>query len=425
MISTPTDTSPTRTLPDVARAPSVRAQRAKRGKTLRRVALGIGSLLVLGGIAAAFRPRPLEVDVARVSRGDLVVTVDEMGRARVRDRYVVSAPIGGNVLRMELKAGDEISARAVAARIVPMQPMLLDARARAEAQARFAGTEAAQKQTRAAIARAELASQHASEELERARKLAASNAIAPTALTTAELEARLRVEELASARFAERMAANEVETIRAVLRRFDPASASNESFDVCSPVTGRVLRVLKESAGPVQAGTPLLELGDSSALEIVSDVLSADAVSIAPGAPVKVERWGGEPLAAHVRRVEPSAFTRLSALGVEEQRVPIVIDLDSARDKWATLGDGFRVEVRIVTADKRAVFQVPLAAVFRGRDGWSVFAVRDGRARLAAVDLGARSDTAVEITRGLTEGEIVLVHPGERITDGTRVAARR
>jgi HlyD family secretion protein len=407
------------------RAPSPKAQRAKRGKTIRRIALGAGGLLVVGALAAAFRPRPLEVEVARVTRGDLLVTVDEMGRARVRDRYVVSAPIGGNVLRLELKAGDEIAAKDVAARIVPMQPMLLDARSRAEAQARFAGAESAQKQARAAIARAELASQHASDELDRARRLAMSNSIAPTALTSAELEARLRVEELASARFAERMAANEVETVRAVLRRFDPASTSSDSFDVCSPVTGRVLRVLKESAGPVQAGTPLVELGDPGALELVSDVLSADAVSIAPGAPVKVERWGGETLAAHVRRVEPSAFTRLSALGVEEQRVPVVIDLDSPRVKWATLGDGFRVEVRIVTADKRAVAQVPLASVFRGREGWSVFAVRDGRARIAAVELGARSDTAVEITRGIAEGETVLVHPGERVADGSRVTARQ
>lgn len=406
-------------------ARSVRAPRAKRGKTIRRVAMGLGAALTIAALAAAFRPRPVEVDAAQVTRGDLVVTVDEMGRARVRDRYVVSAPIGGNVLRLELRAGDEIAATAVVARIVPMAPMLLDARSRAEAQARYAGAEAAQKQARAAISRAELASQHASDELERARRLALSNAIAPTALTTAELEARLRVEELASARFAERMAANEVDTVRAVLRRFDPASASNDSFDVCSPITGRVLRVLKESAGPVQAGTPLVELGDPGALELVSDVLSADAVTIRPGAAVKVERWGGEPLTAHVRRVEPSAFTRLSALGVEEQRVPVVIDLDSPREKWATLGDGFRVEVRIVTADKRAVAQVPLASVFRSREGWSVFVVRDDRARIVPVELGARSDTAVEIVKGVAESDRVLVHPGERVVDGTRVSPRK
>lgn len=417
-------TTSTTTLPP-PRAAGGRAARTKRGKLLRRIALGVGALAIVAGIGAAFRPRPLEVEVVKAVRGDLVVTVDEMGRARVRDRYVVSAPIGGNLLRMELRAGDEIKGSAVTARIVPMQPMLLDARSRAEAQARLAGTSAAQRQAQAAIARAEVASQHASDELERSRRLASSNTIAPEALTRAELEARLRVEELASARFAERMTANEVETVRAVLRRFEPASASNESFDVCSPVTGRVLRVLKESAGPVQAGTPLVELGDPGALELVSDVLSSDAVTIVPGAPVKVERWGGETLAAHVRLVEPSAFTRLSALGVEEQRVPVVIDLDSPREKWTSLGDGFRVEVRIVTADRRGVVQVPLASVFRSAQGWSVYAARDGHARVVPVELGARSDSAVEIVRGIPEGESVLVHPAERVTDGVRIAARK
>lgn len=425
-MTTTTTSTPLRTTTSSPVAkPSVRGTRGRRGKIVRRVVLAIAAGATVVAIAAAFRPRPLEVEVAPATRGDLVVTVDEMGRARVRDRYVVSAPIAGNLLRMELRAGDEIDAAAIAARIVPMQPMMLDARARAETQARAIGAAASQKQASAAVARAELASQHATDELERARKLAMSDSIAPDALTRAELESRLRVADLASARFAERMASAEVDTVRAVLRRFDPAQSPLESFEVCSPIKGRVLRVLHESAGPVQPGTPLLELGDPSALELVVDVLSADAVGIRPGAPVQVERWGGDELAAHVRLVEPSAFTRLSALGVEEQRVPVVVDLDAPRAKWGTLGDGFRVEVRIVTAQPRGVVMVPLASVFRHERGWAVFAAREGRARVVPVELGARSDVAVEVTRGLREGETVLVHPGERVADGARVVARR
>jgi HlyD family secretion protein len=412
------------TTPTLSRSASTRAKRVRRGKTVRRVLLGASALAVATGLAAAFRPRPLEVELIGATRGDLVVTVDEMGKARVRDRFVVSAPIGGNLLRVELGAGDAIETGDVLARIVPMQPVLLDARSRSEAQARAAGAAAAQRQAQVAIARAEVALQHAREELGRTRKLVSSGSLAPDALTRAELEARLRTEELASARFAEQMASNEAQMAKAALRRFDPSQAPSDAFDVPSPAKGRVLRVVTESAGPVQPGTPLIELGDPTALEIVADVLSADAVRMTRGARVTVERWGGEPLAAHVRTIEPSAFTRLSALGVEEQRVPVVIDLDDPRERWATLGDGFRVEVRVVVAERRSVVQVPLASVFRHRQGWALYAAREGRARLVPVELGVRGDTSVEVLAGLAEGEEVIVHPGERLADDVRIRAR-
>jgi HlyD family secretion protein len=306
-----------------------------------------------------------------------------------------------------------------------MQPVLLDARSRTEAQARAAGAEAGRRQALAAIARAELAEAHARDELARTKKLVDVGTLAPEALVKAELEARLRVEELASTRFAEQMAANEALMARAALRRFDASSAApSDAFDVASPVGGRVLKVVTQSAGPVQPGAPLVELGDPAALEIVADILSADAVRMVPGAKVSVERWGGAPLSAHVRTVEPAAFTRLSALGVEEQRVPVVIDLDEPHDRWAALGDGFRVEVHVTVAEKTKVVQVPLASVFRQGAGWGVYVAREGRARIVPVKLGIRSDVAVEIESGLAEGEEVLVHPGERITEGLRITSR-
>ena len=377
----------------------------------------------VAGLAWAWQPKPVTVDVATVSRGDLVVSVEEVARTRVRDRYVVSAPLGGNLLRIELRPGDTVEAGGVLARLAPMESPLLDPRTKVGAGARSAAAMAGERQARAAVARAELASSHADEELERDRRLAATGSIPDQALTRAELEARLRREELASSRFAEQMAAHEAAMARAMLARFD-GTRSAEGFDVPAPVRGTVLRVLSQSAGPVQPGTPLLEVGDPAALEVVTEVLSADAVRIRAGSRVTLERWGGSPLRAHVRRIEPSGFTRLSALGVEEQRVAVVVDLDEPRDRWASLGDGFRVEARIVIEEKRGVLRVPAGAVFRHHDGWAAYLVEDGRARLAPVVLGSRSDADVEVQHGLSESAVVVVHPSERVKGGVKVAAR-
>lgn len=418
-----TSTTPRIALPQKTQT-APRAKRVRRGRLVRRIVLGAILLLLVLGLAAAFRPRPLGVEVTRAARGDIVVTVEEMARTRVRDRYVVSAPIAGTLVRPELHPGAPVEADAVLARIVPMEPMLLDPRSRLEAQARAAAAAAAQGQARAAITRAEIAEAHARDELERTTTLVKSGSLPADALTRAQLEARLRKEELASATFAEQMAANEAMMARAALVRFDPGRSSQSAFDMTSPVKGRVLRVLRESAGPVQPGTPIVELGDPAALEIVADVLSADAVRIEPKASVTIERWGGPPLAARVRTVEPSAFTRLSALGVEEQRVPVIIDLEEPIERWAALGDGFRVEVRIVTAEKKDVVNVPLASVFRHGQGWAVYVAQNDRAVLTPVRLGVRSDVAVEVEEGIGEGAVVLVHPSERVVDGARIAAR-
>lgn len=410
--------------PRSALAPAPPAARNRR----RRRWLGRAAWVTVGAVGVAWvvyatLPKAVPVDVASVTRGELVVTVDEVGKTRVRDRYVVAAPLAGNLMRIELRPGDRVRADAVIARIAPMEAPLLDPRTRAEAASRSGAASAGERQARAAIERAEIASRHASEDLERVRQLFASGSLSRDTLLNAELEARLRAEELASARFGAQVATHEAAMTRAALARFG-ATASHEGFDVSAPITGTVLRVPAQSAGPVQPGAPLLELGDPAALEIVTEVLSADAVRITPGAKVVLERWGGPALGAHVRRVDPSGFTRLSALGVEEQRVPVVIDLDEPREKWASLGDGYRVEARIVIEEKRAVLRAPIGAVFRHADGWAVYAVKEDRARLVPVTLGAKSDVDVEIVQGLAERDVVVVHAGEKVKDAVKVARR-
>lgn len=420
-------TSLSRTTPKPAavepdRAPVTRQSRKRR----RWPARAAWALVLVTGIAAlvyAWRPQPIPVDATAVTRGDLVVSVDEVGKTRVRDRYVVSAPLAGNLLRVELRPGDTVRAGAVLARLSPLEAPLLDPRTRAEAASRSGAAAAGERQARAAIVRAEIASQHADDELGRVRKLVASGSLARDELIRAELEARLRAEELASARFAAQMATHEAAMTRAALARFG-AGAARESFEVTAPVDGTVLRVPAQSAGPVQPGTPLVDLGDPAALEIVSDVLSADAVRITPGTKVVIERWGGPPLTAHVARVEPSGFTRLSALGVEEQRVPVVIHLDDPREKWSSLGDGYRIEARVVIEEKRDLLRAPIGAVFRHGEGWAVYAIRAGRAALVPVTLGSKSDLDVEIAEGLADGDMVIVHPGEKVKAGVKVAPR-
>jgi HlyD family secretion protein len=352
------------------------------------------------------------------------VTVDEAARTRVKDRYVVGAPLTGDLLRVELRAGDKIAKGAVLARLMPMASPLLDPRTRAEAAGRLAAAGAAQRQGASGVALAEVALEHAKKEAGDARRLLQSGTISPDRLNDAEIEERLRQEQLASARFGVQVADHDVEIAAAALRRVGP-DAKTEQLDVTAPAPGIVLRVLRESAGVVQAGTPLLEIGDPAALEVTSDVLTSDAISIKAGAHVDLERWGGtSSLAAHVRLVEPAAFTRLSALGVEEQRVNVVMDLDASRDVWSSLGDGFRLDARIVVWEHKDVLTLPSSAVFRAKNGWAVYVVEAGRARLVRVEIGHRNDAQVEVMSGALVGATVVVHPGDRLKDGVRVEPR-
>ncbi|MEC7521630.1 MAG: efflux RND transporter periplasmic adaptor subunit [Myxococcota bacterium] len=407
-------------------APPQRRKNGKRSfvKWLKR-SLWIGAALgLLAMIVVAFLPKPVLVDVALVERGPLRVTVDEDGRSRVSDRYVLSAPLTGNLGRIELDPGDPVSEGAVLARLVPLARPLMDAQSRAEAEARVAASAAQLRQARASVERGRAALTFAETQVGRHQRLVQRGTLAQEALDRVELERRSRREELTSAEFGVRVAAHQLEMARAALGRFDQGEDAGEQMEVTSPIEGQVLRVMHESAGVVQAGTPLLELGDPSHLEIAVDVLTSDAVQIEPGQRVIVERWGGDPLDAHVRLIEPSAFTRTSALGVEEQRINVVIDLDSPGEAWQRLGDGYRVETQIVIWEEADVLRVPANAVFRHAGGWAVYAIEGGVARLTPVETGRRNGLEVQILGGVEEGDRLVAHPSDQVTDGTPVEAR-
>jgi HlyD family secretion protein len=388
---------------------------------VKRALWALLALALAAALAWGLRPQLVVVETAAVSRGLLELTVDEDGRTRVKDRYLVSAPLAGTLVRIALHPGDSVAQGAVVARLVPLAAPMLDPRARSEAQARIAAARASLSQASAAIARADAAYGFARREAERQRALLRAGATAGQTLEQAELAERTRREELASAEFGRRVAVAEVRLAEAALARLGGAA---EELTVRAPVAGEVLRVLQESEGVVQAGTPLLEIGDRNALEAVVDVLTTDAVGIRPGAPVRIERWGGDSvLAGHVHRVEPSAFTRVSALGVEEQRVNVVIDLDRP-DAGALLGDGYRVEASILVWQGRDRVLAPGGAVFRQGDGWAVYLSDGGRARLRIIRPGRRNASQVEVLEGVRPGDRVVLYPTDNVADGVRVTER-
>jgi HlyD family secretion protein len=405
-----------------------RARRRKVRAALGRAAMGLVLLGVAGAAWLVVRPKPVPVDLAAVRTLPLRVTIDEDGALRVRDRFVVSSPIAGSLVRIALRPGDAVQPGTPLASVRPLAPPLLDERSREQAEARLGAARAARRQTLSAIERARAAEAFAAKELVAARALSARDALAPRSLDLAELEAKSRREELASAELGAKVAEHEVRMAEAALARFDRASrASEPSFVVPSPIAGRVLRVLRQSEGVVQPGEPLVELGDPSSLELVVDVLTSDAVRLPPQACALVERWGGEaPLEARVRLVEPSAFTRVSALGVEEQRVNVLLDVVSPREAWARAGDGYAALARLVVWEAGAVRVVPENAAFRHGEVWAVFVLdqANGVARLTPVELGHRSGAFAEVRSGLDEGALVLVHPSDRVVDGARVAPR-
>jgi len=395
----------------------------------RLVLWSIGILVVLV-IGLAFRPKPLAADFAVVEYGSLRVTIDEEGETRVRDRFVVSAPLAGRVLRIELEPGDVVRAgETVLATFQPSDPILLDARTRAEAEARVGAAEAALGLARAERDRAEAELRFARSDVKRYRSLAAEEIVSRERAETAELAAQTREEALEAAEFAVRSAEQELAAARAsLLETTMEETGRNDSGRVItlrSPVDGLVLRRLRESEAVVPAGEALLEIADPAELEIVSDLLSTDAVRIRRGNPVLIEQWGGErPLRGVVRRVEPSGFTKISALGVEEQRVNVVIDFEDPREAWEALGDGYRVEVRVVVWERDEVLKVPTSSLFRDGDGWAVFAVEEGRAVLRPLEIGQRNALEAEVLSGLGEGDQVIVHPSDSVADGVAVMAR-
>ncbi|MGZ3426005.1 MAG: efflux RND transporter periplasmic adaptor subunit [Polyangia bacterium] len=413
------------TNPPTTNDPRKAAQLRRRAvrRAVKRIGFSVLGLGVVAAIVIAWMPRPIPAELGVVSRGPLRVTVDEDGQARVKDRYVVSAPLAGSLGRIEREPGDSVRQGDVLASIAPASPALLDVRARTTANARLAQALAGQRQARVQIEHAQATFDFGLAEAKRQRQLFDRGAGARQALEQAELGERRATHELDAQKFAARMADYEVEMARAAVARMPGERSGGTQLDVPSPISGRVLKVLHKSEGVVQPGTPLVEVGDPGALEIAVDVLTSDAARIRPGAPTTIDRWGGATLEGRVRRIEPSAFTRMSALGVEEQRVNLLIDLTSPRDQWATLGDGYRVEAHVVVWDAADVLKVPTSALFRQDGGWALFRL-DGRvARLTPVEIGQRTAHEAEILRGVSAGQRIVAHPSDRIRDGVRVSA--
>jgi HlyD family secretion protein len=399
-------------------------EQRKRRRIVGRV---ITTLVLLGAavlIGLGFVPKPVQVTTGKVEKRTLEVTVDEPGKTRIRSKYTISSPVMGELSRIALRAGDVVEAGAVVAEISPVVPMLLDERTRAEANARVAVAQANLARTQSAIKRAESARSFAGDQAERMRKLHAESGTSQQAFEQSEYQLRSAEEEYASTQLSEKVAANELEAARAALASMSGKGAGAK-LTLSAPVRGQVLRVLTESAGVVQAGTPLLELGDPRALEVVVDVLSSDAVRIEVGSVAHIERWGGDyPLSARVRRKEPSAFTTRSALGVEEQRVPVLLDIVEDGARWSSLGDGYRVEARIRVANLVDSVVAPASALFREEGAWTAFAVRGGAAKKVKVEVGARTPDWVEVKSGLASGDEVVLYPSDQVADSVKLATK-
>jgi len=366
----------------------------------------------------ALRPRAITVETVAVTRGALTATVIGEGRTRVKDLFVVSAPVDGQLERISLQAGDLVTAGAVIARIRPIDPRPLNGRSRAEARATVEVARAAIARAEASEQEASVAVDHADSELARSQKLAQTGAVPRAELEHAGHESEIRRHAQEAAQAAVREARAELVRANAAVA---PTTAPGDApVAIAAPSSGRILRVLRESAGPVAAGTPLVEIGDVSSLEIRADLLSSDATPVREGAAATVTSWGGpRPLAARVRRIEPAAFTKISALGLEEQRVHVVLDFVDSPPPG--LGHDYRIDLAIVTWSGTDVLRLPARSLFRVGDRWAAFVIRDGRARQALVELGETDGTLTVITRGLAAGEVVIAQPTDAIVDGTRV----
>ena len=389
--------------------------------------------LVVAGLATAFyfamQPKPQQADFVTVVRGALRVTLDEEGQTRVRDRYMVSAPLAGKVLRIDHEPGDEVQrGSTVVARFLPTNPDFLDTRSRAEAEARVKASQASIDRSRVELNRAAAEREHAVAELARYESLHREGLLSDERLESARLRAETAREAVRAAESNIAVAEAELERARTSLIQASAALPMEGNVVVLrSPITGVVLQRLRESEAVVPSGEPLLEIADPEKLEIVSDMLSTDAVRIKPGDPVLIEQWGGErSLRGTVRRVEPFGFTKISALGVEEQRVNVIVDFDDVRDAWQALGDGYRVEIRVVIWQEKNVLKVPTSTLFREGESWAVYTVDElARAALQIVEIGQRNAREAQVLRGLQEGDQVIAYPGDQINEGVEVVSRR
>ena len=386
---------------------------AKNNHTLRRTLPYVAVFALIAAIVYGLWPQPLQVEIVRVGIGALRTTISEEGKTRIKQRYLVSSPASGQLRRIALKAGDAVEGgRTLLAVVDPIAPTLLDARGRATASARRDAAAANVEKARAAEVFAEA-------DVRRFEKLFAAKMIPLREIETARLNAASTAKEKTAAEGALRQAEAELADFTQ-----GAAKSGRALTEIYAPVSGRVLRVIEESARVVGAGSPLLEIGDPAELEAIISVLSRDGTVIKPGTAVELEQWGGgKPLPARVRFVEPAAFTKFSALGVEEQRVNVVVDIEASAAERLSLGDNFRVEGRIITWQTERTLKAPTGALFRRGNAWFAFVLDGGHARLAPVTVGVGSATEMQILGGLKEGDEVVVYPGDRVQDGMRVKA--
>jgi HlyD family secretion protein len=382
------------------------------------------ALALAFAIGFALLPKPVDVEYATATEGPLRVTVQEDGKTRIRETYVVSAPVSGRLSRIELEEGDSCNVDSLLAVILPSNPAILDARARAEALARLHAAEATLQRAESASVQAEIKNDLNSSKYERIQALMKSQVVSQDEFDTAKADYLSAKQAVAVARFDTEIARFELEMAQAAVSQFNDSSSDSaaEPFEIHSPISGRVLRVLQESSTVVAVGAPLLELGDPQNLEIVIDVLSTDAVRIKPGAELTIEHWGGDaPLRGNVRVVEPAAFTKVSSLGVEEQRVNIIADFNEPPERIATLGHAYRVEARITVKQLANALLIPNSALFRHQRQWCVLAIVDDRAALRPVTIGLQSESHAQILAGLSPGERVVVYPNDDLRPGARV----
>jgi len=400
------------------------------GKSGRRIIAALIGLGVVALIVWALWPQPVPVDMAAITRGPLEVTVEDEGITRIREVYTVSAPIGGKMLRSPREVGDQVVAgKTLAAVIEPTDPTFLDVRSQRVNEAAVHAAQAAVALAEAQIKQAKSQLEFAQNDLGRAEKLAVSKTISDRALEKAKLDVTSAEAAVASAVATLEVRRRELESAKARLIQPGEVNADARSASCCiqvySPIDGRVLKIVAESEQVVQAGAPLLEIGNPRDLEIVVDFLSRDAVRIKPGQSARIESWGGETiLNAKVKRIEPTGFTKVSALGIEEQRVKVILDFSGPPSKWQQLGHGYRIIARVVVWQSEDVLQVLLGALFREGDNWAVFVVADGRARRRLVTIGQRNLHAAQVIDGLKPDEQVVLHPSDRVHDGVRVEPR-
>lgn len=388
--------------------------------TVIAVVVAVFILIVYG-----FLPRATAVDVAKVTRGPLTIMVEEEGKTRVKDRFVISAPVSGYMRRIALEAGDFVKRGQTVAELEPLRSAVLDPRSRAAAEAEVSSAEAALKASEENAHARAADSEYAKENRKRMKNLYALGYVSKDTMEQAESEARRAEANLLSAEASVKAARSSVEKARSALLYAAEGPSSGKTVHVCSPVEGRVLKLQRESEGVVSSGDPLIDVGDPKNLEVKVEVLSSDAVKMKPGTPVFFERWGGDSaLRGEVTVIEPGGFTKVSSLGVEEQRTLVIADITSLPEEWQRLGDNYRVDANFIIWQGKDVLQIPAGALFRKDGDWVVFVYKNKKAELRRIQIGHRNGFTAEVVSGLLQGEMVITHPDESIKDGSRVRPR-